>query len=134
MTAYDKALYYLSMREHCRKELETKLRTKGYNACEIEAALDRLEEENFLSDARYAEVFIRLRLRKNPEGKEIIIMRLIEKGVSPSLARNSVTSYFEENSTEIEAIYSSLRARAVSQKGEEKARAYLFRKGIKFRD
>ena len=78
MTAYDKALYYLSMREHCRKELETKLRTKGYNAGEIEAALDRLEEENFLSDARYAEVFIRSRLRKNPEGKEIMIMRLIE--------------------------------------------------------
>ena len=70
MTCYDRALKLLALREHSRKELENKLRQKGCSADDIIIALDRLEEENFLSDRRFCESYIRSRLRKSPEGQQ----------------------------------------------------------------
>ena len=134
MTAYDKALYLLSVREHTRKELETKLSTKGYQKEEMKEALDRLEEENMLSERRFCESYIRSRLRKNPEGKAIIIQRLIEKGVPSSLAHSVADEYFLEHEDEIDGIYKAYKEKVVRIKGEEKARGLLFRKQIRIRD
>lgn len=134
MTAYDKALYLLSVREHTRKELETKLSAKGYPKEEMKEALDRLEEENMLSERRFCESYIRSRLRKNPEGKAIIIQRLIEKGVSSTLAHSVADEYFLEHEDEIAGIYKAYKEKVVRIKGEEKARGLLFRKQIRITD
>lgn len=134
MTAYDKALYLLSVREHTRKELETKLSAKGYPKEEMKEALDRLEEENMLSERRFCESYIRSRLRKNPEGKAIIIQRLIEKGVPSSLAHSVADEYFLEHEDEIAGIYKAYKEKVVRIKGEEKARGLLFRKQIRITD
>lgn len=134
MTAYDKALYLLSVREHTRKELETKLSAKGYQKEEMKEALDRLEEENMLSERRFCESYIRSRLRKNPEGKTIIIQRLIEKGVPSSLAHSVADEYFLEHEDEIAGIYKAYKEKVVRIKGEEKARGLLFRKQIRITD
>ena len=61
----NKALSYLSRREHYRAELQSKLnRTKGIRAHQIEAVLNRLEAEGVLSDAHYIEAFIASRSAK----------------------------------------------------------------------
>jgi len=52
MRLTQKALDYLAMREHTRKELELKLRMKEFPSDMIVAELDRLETENFLLRAR----------------------------------------------------------------------------------
>ena len=56
MNAYDKALFYLSSREHTEKEIKTKLRGKGYPESEIADAVSKLRDADYLSDERYAEV------------------------------------------------------------------------------
>ena len=49
-TAYDKALYLLSMREHTEKELRKKLSDKGYQKAEIDDAVGKLIAEGSLSE------------------------------------------------------------------------------------
>ena len=132
MTCYDKALSLLSIREHTEAELRNKLIAKGFLQKEIDEAIKKLLEENFLSDSRFCQVYIRSRLKKNPEGKSILIMRLRQKGISAELAKEEVDSYFEENIDEINEIFNSYSQKLISKKGEEKAKIKLYQKGIKF--
>lgn len=134
MTAYDKALQLLGMREHGRKELERKLIAKGYGREESSAALDRLAQEGWQSDERFAESFIRSRLRKNPEGQALLRARLVEKGIDSGLASLVVERYFDEHTEEVERIYAEYRKKTLERKGELKGRAALARKGLGFRD
>jgi regulatory protein len=61
-SAYDKAMGLLARREHSRKELRTKLRQGGYEGEETVAALDRLGEQHYQDDDRFAEVLLRSRI------------------------------------------------------------------------
>ncbi len=61
-SAYDKALGLLARREHSRKELKTKLRQGGYEGEETSAALDRLGEQHYQDDDRFAQVLLRSRV------------------------------------------------------------------------
>lgn len=61
-SAYDKALGLLARREHSRRELETKLRHGGYEGEETVAAIDRLGEQQYQDDDRFAEVLVRSRI------------------------------------------------------------------------
>lgn len=90
MGAYDKALSILTLREHSSKELRDKLIAKGYSSGETDSAIKTLEEEGYLSDERFTECFLRSSLKKRAEGKSILIMRLVDKGVDRSLAAGAV--------------------------------------------
>ncbi|KRE89666.1 recombinase RecX [Frateuria sp. Soil773] len=61
-SAYDKALGLLARREHSRKELGTKLRQGGYGKDEAHAAIDRLGEQRYQDDDRFAETLLRTRI------------------------------------------------------------------------
>ncbi|MDX5298523.1 MAG: recombination regulator RecX [Gammaproteobacteria bacterium] len=56
------ALRLLARREHSRFELAQKLRQRQFSEAVIDHALSVCEQEDWLSDARYAEAFIRQRL------------------------------------------------------------------------
>ena len=60
-SAYSKALGLLARREHSRRELRQKLDRGGYARDEAGAALDRLGEQHYQDDERFAEVLIRSR-------------------------------------------------------------------------
>ena len=57
-------LRLLSRREHSQKELMTKLMAKGFESLEIQAIIDALKNQNFQSDARFAENYARARFYK----------------------------------------------------------------------
>ncbi|WP_247361764.1 recombination regulator RecX [Ralstonia pseudosolanacearum] len=56
-----RALGYLSRREHSRAELRRKLTPHAESADEVEALLDWLEGENWLSNTRFAESVVHRR-------------------------------------------------------------------------
>ena len=56
-----RALGYLSRREHSRAELRRKLAPHAESAEEVDALLDWLEGENWLSNARFAESVVHRR-------------------------------------------------------------------------
>ena len=130
MNVKEKALTYLAKREYSKKELETKL-SSFFTKEEIQETLIYLEEKNFLSDSRYCKAYISSRLRKTPEGKELIILRLKSKGIESSMARNEVNEYFSENASEINDIYSRYTEKILRLKGLEKGKLFLFKKQIR---
>ncbi len=56
------ALRLLARREHSRHELALKLRQRKVSVNVIDAVLDEFEEKGWLSDERFAEVFVRQRV------------------------------------------------------------------------
>ncbi|RDI99812.1 regulatory protein RecX [Dyella solisilvae] len=61
-SAYSKAMGLLARREHSRRELQLKLRKGGYEGAEAGEALDRLGEQRYQDDNRFAEVLVRSRV------------------------------------------------------------------------
>jgi len=72
----------LVRREHARQELYWKLRQRpSCKQVDLDALLDQLEAENYLSDERYTEVAVRYDISKG-YGPTKIAYRLREKGVN----------------------------------------------------
>jgi len=60
-TPVQRALGLLARREHSRKELSRKLTSRGLDAGEVAAAVDRLAGEGWQDDTRFAESLVRSR-------------------------------------------------------------------------
>lgn len=80
-SALQMGLRLLSRREHSRLELSRKLRKKGHESVVIEQALDGLEQQNLLSECRFVEEYIALRISKG-YGPQRISQELAERGIS----------------------------------------------------
>ena len=129
MDAYDRALRLLSIREHTEKELRAKLSERECTSDDIDNAIFRLKEEGSLSEKRFAESFIRSRLRKNPEGKSILRIRLKEKG-TPSQIADEALSEAWDNEIYLKPLSLYLDS-LIRKKGREGARIALLRKGFR---
>ncbi len=60
-TPVQRALGLLTRREHSRRELERKLASRGVDAGEAKAAVERLASEGWQDDRRFAELLVRSR-------------------------------------------------------------------------
>ena len=80
LTPREVAIQMLSRREYSRVELARKLQQKSFQPDEIDACLDRLEEQNLQSDERFAESFIRSRILRG-QGVIRIKGELRQRGV-----------------------------------------------------
>lgn len=118
----------LAVREHTEKEIREKLRTRSFPSSEIEEAVSRLKMEGYISEERFAEVFIRSRLRKLPEGKALLAMRLRERGCAEDAARKALSEAWEREDY-LEPLISYMDE-LTRKKGEEKAYAALMHKGF----
>jgi regulatory protein len=85
-----KALDFLSRREHSRFELAHKLkRYEGVLKSEIESLLDTLETQKLLSDARFAEAYLQSRFKKG-YGPVRIVQELQVRGVSDEIVSQAL--------------------------------------------
>lgn len=100
-----RALGYLSRREYSRAELSRKLMAYTDNADELEALLDTLERDGWLSDARFAESVVYRRASRVGAGR--IVSELKRHAVGEELIEEVSTQLRE---TEL------VRARAVWKK------------------
>ncbi len=104
---WNKAIQYLSRREYSRAELSTKLGRLSQG--DIEAVLDSLEKDGYLSDRRFTESFIRMRVS---QGHGLIRIRfdLQKKGVNAQL----MSEVLEELDVDWYELASELYARKYS--------------------
>lgn len=91
-----KSIELLSYREHSSFELINKLKQRDFKQIEIDKVLAQLTEKNYINDRRFTEVFITSRLRKKPEGKSMIIKRLMQKGISYSISNEVYSEIVDE--------------------------------------
>jgi len=84
----NQAIRYLSYREHAISEMRAKLLKKFDSVFVIDQVLAFLLDEDLLSEERYAESYIRVRVSKG-YGPEHIRNELSYKGISKSVIRQS---------------------------------------------
>lgn len=94
------AVSYLSSREHSRYQLKLKLLKKNHSDEACEKALDFIEAKNWLSDSRFAEVWLRSRGISHFEGSSRLLQELMARGVSRNIAAEAVQNYFLEHPEE----------------------------------
>ncbi|MCF7941631.1 MAG: recombination regulator RecX [Spirochaetia bacterium] len=131
MTVRLKALDLLAMRDHSVQELRLKLIKRSYDEQVIERVIADLIASRLLDDRRFAEIWIRIRLRKRPMSIMMLIAGLAQKGISHEIAQEAV----EEAQIDTQ----ELVQRAVlkyRKSGEDPVRfiARLVRKGFPYRD
>jgi len=130
-SAYDKALGLLARREHSRKELKAKLRQSGYEGEETADAIDRLGEQHYQDDDRFAEVLLRSRI-----GQGYGPMRLRVELKSHGLADARIRELMDEVEVDWDAsAVAQLRRRyggaGTSDPAERNRRAqFLLRRGF----
>lgn len=61
-SAYDRGLSMLARREHSQRELRARLEHGGYDEAEADEAIERLGEQNYQDDERFAEMLLRARI------------------------------------------------------------------------
>jgi len=91
VTLRERAMNYLARREHSRAELAQKLARKlaPHEAADaIDALLDQLEQENLLSNSRYAEALAYCRAGRH--GSVRLKSELREKGVPEAIVTEIV--------------------------------------------
>ncbi len=81
-TCGQKALDLLSRRSHFERELERKLRQRGYDEAEVAGTLERLRDQGLVDDRRTAGEFVRGRLTRAPEGRRRLRAELARRGVT----------------------------------------------------
>ncbi len=93
------ALRLLAGREHSRHELRGKLLSRGADAEDAERILDQLEAQGYLSDERFLEQYVEVRIRKG-FGPLRIRAELQERGLDDALIseqlRESDSLWFEQ--------------------------------------
>ena len=94
--AKQKAFRLLSLRPHSEKELEKKLREKGFPAVVIKETLEKLHDLKYLNDASFANQWARNLAVNKLWGNKKIIASLREKGVAAELTDSSIEKAREE--------------------------------------
>jgi len=90
-----------SMREYCVQDIRTKLRAKGCDEKEITLLLQRLIEEKFLSEERYAKAFARDKSSLSGWGGKKIEYALRNKGVAPDVIKGALGALDPKSEGEI---------------------------------
>ncbi len=80
-----KALDLLSRRSHFEREIERKLRQRGYDEADVADTLERLREQGLIDDRRTAGEFVRSRLARAPEGRRRLRAELARRGVASEI-------------------------------------------------
>jgi len=91
---YNKALDFLSRREHSQKEIKLKLQKKFKNSEEIDEVIDKLVANNIINDTRFTEHYINSRKRRG-FGSKKISYELLSKGINESII-NSVLGNMDD--------------------------------------
>jgi regulatory protein len=130
-----KALSLLARSEQCRSGLALKLLKKEHSRNSISQILDQLEDSGLLDDRRFAETWVRSRLRSRPEGPSRLCNALMSKGVNGHVAREAVDAVLEElGDDEAENTLRRAREKLARRSGmtDEKMITALVRLGFPF--
>jgi regulatory protein len=129
-TSKEKAIDYLSRREHSRLELKRKLRTKKFTDEDIASTLDELAHKNYQSDERFAESYVRYR-KQSGFGPLRIMAELRERGVSDAIIQKNINVYEAEWRAHMTSVFERKFTKvAVSLKEKAKQGQFLASRGF----
>ena len=123
------AMRFLARREHSREELRRKLATRVEEGDNLEAVLDELAANGWLSDARYAEHTARAKARRYGPLKTQHYLK--SRGVDEEAIAAGLRAAGADGAPQLETIWKS-RFREAPQDERERARQVRFLQGRGF--
>ena len=103
-------------REYCCADIAEKLRKKGATQEQTAVLIDRLIEEGYIDEGRYARAFVHDKTLYNGWGRVKVAQQLRAKGICNAHINEAMTSITEEQYAEV--FHKVLQAKRRSIKGE----------------
>jgi regulatory protein len=133
-SAYSLALRALAMRTRSITEIIDRLRQKGFSEQVVSQVVDRLIDEQYLDDSRFADEWISSRSVNRYYGRRKLLSELRHKGVSSEIAETALAKNLPYE-REKEIARSAARKRLKNLKGKGRDRKavlyrYLMSKGF----
>lgn len=94
--AFDKAAFLCGRSEHCVSEIQEKLKLWGLSAKDSVIVIEKLIEEKYIDDERFARAYAKDKSRFNKWGKQKITFMLRSKKISPEII-SAALDEIEEN-------------------------------------
>jgi regulatory protein len=88
------ALNYLSRRHHAKNEIRVKLKQKKFGSELIEQTLNDLEQNNYLDDKIFAQIFTDEKVKAKNWGRNKIKSELIKRGVTSKIISDVIEEKF----------------------------------------
>jgi regulatory protein len=88
------ALNYLSRRHHTKNEIRVKLKQKKFGSELIEQTLNDLEQNNYLDDKIFAQIFTDEKVKAKNWGRNKIKSELIKRGVTSKIISDVIEEKF----------------------------------------
>ncbi|MBQ8317774.1 MAG: regulatory protein RecX [Lachnospiraceae bacterium] len=135
-SAFDKAVNLLTFKDRTVKELEDKLKEKGYNSGEIDEAIDKLSYYGYLNDENYALSYIKDNASK--KGVRLLIKELQDKGVDKFIIDDVIEEYIDADTIDENAVISNIVNRRFynvnfnDDKVRRRVINYLLRRGFRY--
>ncbi|HHX50548.1 MAG TPA: regulatory protein RecX [Clostridia bacterium] len=132
--ALNDALRILGRRMYTKKELVTKLQSKGYNEEIVGEIVGYCEERRYVFDEDYAAFWIEHRCRFKPVGRYYLRGELLQKGVEKEIVEQKLAELFPEE-REMELLKVLIQRRHGSSRYRERPRSllgFLERRGFSF--
>jgi regulatory protein len=128
--ALEKASAICSKQEYCRSEIQKKLIKWNIEQTDQEKILDRLEEEKFIDESRFASFFVRDKFRFNRWGRQKIRWQLRGKGIPEEVIDEAIEEIDEEAYQEsLDAVMRD-KLRQIRDKEPIKKKAALIRNAL----
>ncbi len=130
--AYEIALRYLSYRDRTVLEVKNYLIKKNYDNSVVEVVIQKLIDNEFLDDYKYAKKYISYKTSNNNWGEYKISYELRKKGIAESIIQDIVNSYSDYD---YEKLCNLVKSKFINEyavdryKATAKAIAFLQRKG-----
>lgn len=103
-------------REYCCADITEKLRKKGAAPEEAEVLIDRLIDEGYINEGRYARAFVHDKILYNGWGRVKTAQQLRIKGICPAYINEAMTCITEKQYAEV--FHKVLQAKRRSIKGD----------------
>ena len=132
--AFNKALEYLEIRMHTKKEIEDKLLKKGFDKPIIKRAVEKLEEYHYIDDSLFAKQFVS---QSKNYSKRTIENKLIQKGVQKDVVQKMTNLRDSEDELKLckQQVEKYIKNRDMTKENAvQKMYASLLRKGFLFND
>jgi len=137
--AFEQALRFLKYSDRTVHEMKDKLRDKGFSEEAVNHASEKLKKLGLLDDSKFAERWIRGKLRSRPIGKRLIQQQLHLKGIHPEVISEKLELIYGEFEKS-DGIKEIIRKQAVKYKSHDgielrkKLFSFLIRRGFDYEE
>lgn len=126
----DYAFNLLSYRDRSAYEMKDRLLKKGYQEDEVVTVIKRLKELSYIDDNKFAEKWVRYRIKNKPRGSNMLKKELNSKGIEEKII-NRVLEKLIDNELEVDLGCSLAKKWLKSHKEDlSKLKRYLYYKGF----